>query len=275
MRSCAIHSLRTTVATGAVMLLLLTNGSVRAEDEMEELLRESQVMEVQPEQIIAEKNLFSADRKRWDMPEKQKPQAVVKPAERQDINRITLYGTIIVGERRQAILRAQAVRRRGARMAAAAIQDNRPYMVGDYIEGYQLTEIHPRKVVLHDESTGEDFDIFVSEEKTDRVAVKTEIREDPRVAAAAASARAGAAAAATGQDTRRAVPAPRRAETSTMLRQRAQRSLNVLKTRDSDLVRRQAQRDIARLEQLLPHMSPEEQQEFAKMKVELDAMMKK
>lgn len=206
---------------------------------------------------IVENNLFHPERREWTV-EKRKKRVIKKPKkkDRSFLNKLLLYGTIESGGQYYALLRAsRRPRRRGP--------SNSLYMVGDYIQGYVVREITPDKVVLGDPSTEETFVIHIDDERKKRTAVKTRIAPERRSARSAA--RSSTAEKRAGKKI-----IPRRALTVTRLKKRLQRSLRILKRRDSRLVRKQALRDYNRLKKLMPHMSDEDRREVAALKRRLD-----
>lgn len=211
--------------------------------------------------LIIENNLFSPEREKWELQEKTPQKSpTLTPQEKKEIGDIVLYGTVITPQTRCAVLRADKRRGRGP------VDQRRPYEEGDYIKGFLVAAIEPKRVVLRDEDTAQDFYIYISEEKQDRSAVKTEIKSDPQPVAA---------------DDRDAPAAgtpkkiiPRRAQTTDLLKKRVERSMRILKRRDSALVRKQVQRDLEKLDKLIPHMSEEDRREVLRLKQEVDKMEK-
>ncbi len=219
------------------------------------------------ENVIIEKNLFSPERKKWEMPKKDKPKTAGKNKKNEDINAISLYGTVITEDKSYAILRSKKSKGKGRRKKGTSGGDKHPYMVGDYIGGYLVKEIKPKNVVLRDEAKEEEFVIFISEEKKDRSAVKTEIKNETPVGEPGKKGKKPSDAAA------KKKPRPRKAETTSVLKKRMERHLKVLKRRKSALVKKQALRDYKKLEKLMPDMQDPERREIFEMKKELDKLL--
>ena len=207
--------------------------------------------------IIVEKNLFSPERKKWEMPEKDKAdkKSVKKKG---DISEIQLFGTVIGLGDRHAVLRSK----KGQKFK------NRTYKVGDYIRGYCIKEIERKKVVLSDEREKEDFIIFLNEGKKDRTAVKTEIKdESPEVYQAS-----GKVTKKKGKKDR--IIRPKKAKTASFLKKRLNRHVKVLKNKKSSLVVKQAKKDLKKIQRLLPYMSVEDRREVSSLKKEIEKLGK-
>lgn len=222
--------------------------------------------------MIIENNLFSPEREKWEIQEKTPQKSLaLTPQEKKEIGDIVLYGTVITPQTRCAVLRQGRGRGRGP----CPVDQNRPYEEGDYIKGFFVAAIEPKRVVLRDEDSGEQFYIYISEEKQDRSAVKTEIKPDPRRVAAEAAEQeetAGSSRAPAAGTPKKIIP--RRAQTTDLLKKRVERSMRILKRRDSALVRKQVARDLEKLDKLVPHMSEEDRREILRLKQEVDKMEK-
>ena len=228
------------------------------------LPQQEQPQEQEPGDIIVDKNLFSPDRTKWvmDRPRKGKKEAKTV-VESRKLASLELYGTIMAGERRYAVMRTQKPARGKSRGSSL-------YMPGDYAGGYLIKEIGRRKVVLQDEGSNEEFEIYINEGKKDRSAVKTEIRQ----AALGESEKGRTSKESTRKKSIRKVPRPKKAQTSSSLRKMLKRDLRVLKSKNSTLVRKQAERDYKKLEKLLPFMSDKERSEVSEMKKQLDQLIR-
>ena len=212
--------------------------------------------------IIVEKNLFHPERKKWEM-KKKKSKSNKKPGKKKKVlSKIELFGTIMDGDKRCALLRTKKGRSKN---------ENRVYTVGDYIGGYCIKEIERKKVVLKDETTNEDFIVYINEGKKDRAAAKTEIREEsPRLTKKTATAKGKTKS--TDRKIKRKAPNPKKAKTADFLRKRLQKHVKILKRKKSRLVKRQAEKDYKKLEELLPYMAPEDRRQALDLKKELDGL---
>ena len=208
------------------------------------------------EDIFVEKNLFSPERKKWVMedPQVKKPEA---EKVKKEIADISLYGTVIAGEERYAVLRTKKKANPGAEVKT-------PDAVGDYIGGFLIKEIEPKRVVLRDVSEDKEYQIFINDESKDRTVEKTEIK----VARADASDNAIVPTRRKG----RTPPPPKQVDNVDQLKAKVQRSLDILKTNKSELVRKQAERDLQKLEQMAIGMSDNDLQDLARMKHELEKL---
>jgi len=210
-----------------------------------------------PDDIIVEKNLFSPERKKWVM-EEPKAKSADQEKVKKEIADISLYGTAISGGERYAVLRSKKGDKKDA---------NKPYMVGDYVSGFLVKEIDTKRVVLRDESDAKEYLIYMNDENKDksveRTAEKTEIKmpEPPEASDNATAA---------GAKGKRKPPRPRPAENTDMLKKKVQKSLDILKSNKSDLVRKQAERDITKLEKMLPTFTDQDMQDLTRMKQELE-----
>ena len=224
-----------------VILMPVLEGPVQAEEK-------------DTDDIIVEKNLFSPDRKKWVM-EKPSGKKPGKPQKtKKELSKIELYGTVVSDNQSYAVLRTKKGDKR-----------KDVYMVGDYISGHFIKEIDQRKVVLTDESGNEDFIIYINEGKKNRTAAKTEIREEVPVSRTKEKAARKAK--------KKTSSKSQKSKTSGFLKKRLKRDLNVLKSKKSKMVERQAQKDYKKIEKLLPQMTDQERREVLELKKELDSMI--
>ena len=116
--------------------------------------------------IIIEKNLFSPDRKKWVS----EPASAKKSSDKlakKEINDLILMGTAIRGKDRYAVLHAKK---------DATKAGFKPWMKGDYVQGYLLKEIEEKMVVLQDEAENKEYILYLNDEKKERVAEKTAVK---------------------------------------------------------------------------------------------------
>ena len=201
--------------------------------------------------MIAKKNLFSPDRKEWIMEKTDsKANEAKKAVSKIDLKQIKLMGTVIVGNERKAVIKNSLKKGTG--------KDADVYMTGDYIEGYLLKEIGEKKVLLTNTDTNDSVELFLHEgaaqrstEKTDVTMPAPEIKpEKPRYA-------------------------PKKGETGKDLINRAQKTMQVLKNNSSEMVKKQAERDLEKLDKLMGSMSEEERSEAIQLRKSLNEMQKK
>ncbi len=208
-------------------------------------------------ETIVEHNLFHNDRQKWIMQDKPKVSQGVKKEikkERKNLAKIELFGTVLSGDIRLAIVRSAGRKKR---------QKNNTFMEGDYIYGYLLKEIGRKKIVLYDDGYKEDFVIYLNEGKKKRAGAKTKIESPSRVKALDKKGK---------PKTR--TPKPKKAKTAKFLKKRLQRDIKVLKSKDSRLVRKQAKKDWKKMQKLLPFVDEKERHEIIGIKKQLDAVMK-
>ncbi|MCX5898623.1 MAG: hypothetical protein NTY29_10575 [Proteobacteria bacterium] len=205
----------------------------------------------EPYSLISKKNLFSPDRKEWIMEKTDsKANEAKKAVPKIDLKQIKLMGTVIVGNERKAVIKNSL--KRGAGKEADV------YMTGDYIEGYLLKEIGEKKVLLTNTETNDSVELFLHEGAAQRSSEKTDVTmpapetkpEKPRYA-------------------------PKKGETGKDLMNRAQKTMQVLKNNSSDLVKKQAERDLEKLDKLMGSMSDEERSEAIQLRKSLNEMQKK
>ena len=239
--------------------------------------------------IIIEKNLFHDQRQKWEMEKSQTKGSSSQsgPKEKQNIDQINLFGTVIKDSHSYAIMRVtqasaqQAAQRRASRRSPEGAdagrggapggeqgkQNNRPYAIGDFISGYQVFEIRPESVLLQDPYDSKRYEIFMNDSQTERTAVRTEIVQDtpatPRRLRPARikSPRAG----------RRHVPQ--------LLRIRLHRLIlygsalkRTMSDKESDAVPQQAEGEFENLQPLMPDLDEKGQEELERLKSEFERM---
>ncbi len=208
----------------------------------------------EPYAIISKKNLFHPDRKEWIMESSDKKADAAQPnVPKLDPQKVQLKGTVIVGDERKAVVStAGSLLSTGGRAAKKASPSSAEiYMVGDYIEGYLLKEVNEKNILLSSPDGQDTVTIFLHEGSKQRSSEKTPV---PAAAPAVAER-----------------PITRQSpETPQMIQERMKKSMEALKSRDSDRLRQQVERDFNKLQQHFPAMSPQEQQEAILMKKELD-----
>ncbi len=89
-----------------------------------------------PYAIISEKNLFRPDRTGWDI---EKPETKMMD-KKVDIDKLSLYGTIIIGDKKSALIHDKKAKKKDKKSEL--------YSLGDYIGGYVLAAIDEKRVVL-------------------------------------------------------------------------------------------------------------------------------
>jgi hypothetical protein len=207
----------------------------------------------EPYSLISKKNLFSPDRKEWIMEKTDsKANEAKKAVSKIDLKQIKLTGTVIVGNERKAVIKNSLKKGSG--------KDADVYMTGDYIEGYLLKEINEKKVLLTNTDANDSVELFLHEGATQRSSEKTDVTipapapeikpEKPRYA-------------------------PKKGETGKDLLNRAQKTMQVLNNNSSDLVKKQAERDLEKLDKLMGSMSDEERSEAIQLRKSLNEMQKK
>ncbi len=207
----------------------------------------------EPYSLISKKNLFSPDRKEWIMEKTDsKANEAKKAVSKIDLKQIKLMGTVIVGNERKAVIKNSIKKGSG--------KDADVYMTGDYIEGYLLKEINEKKVLLTNADANDSVELFLHEGAAQRSSEKTDVTmpvpapepkpEKPRYA-------------------------PKKGETGKDLLNRAQKTMQVLKNNSSDLVKKQAERDLEKLDKLMGSMSDEERSEAIQLRKSLNEMQNK
>ncbi len=241
------------------------NSGLSAEKESDDVKAVTDDAKSVLDDIIVEKNLFHPERKKWVMKQKKEKKSGKPKTKKPVISKIELFGTIIEGDKSYAVLRTKKRRKKGG--------DNKLYMVGDYISGYYIKEIDRKKVVLKDETANEDFEIFINEGKKNRIAAKTEVREEAPQRIGKQARKAGGS---TGKKQKvksgKKAPNPKKAKTAEFLKKRLKKHAKILKTKKSKLVRKQADKDYKKIEELLPYMSPSDRREVLELKRELDSL---
>jgi hypothetical protein len=207
----------------------------------------------EPYSLISKKNLFSPDRKEWIMEKTDsKANEAKKAVSKIDLKQIKLTGTLIVGNERKAVIKNSLKKGSG--------KDADVYMTGDYIEGYLLKEINEKKVLLTNTDANDSVELFLHEGATQRSSEKTDVTipapapeikpEKPRYA-------------------------PKKGETGKDLINRAQKTMQVLNNNSSEMVKKQAERDLEKLDKLMGSMSDEERSEAIQLRKSLNEMQKK
>ena len=114
------------------------------------LLPLSGFAEEDPYKIISEKNLFRPDRSEWII-EKQDSDL---PQKEVDPDKLELFGTIIVGNKKSALIYKEKPREKGKRTRKSRSRkgsepgETELYSLGDYIGGYIVSAIEEKRVVL-------------------------------------------------------------------------------------------------------------------------------
>lgn len=109
----------------------------------------SSFAEKDPYKIISEKNLFRPDRSEWVI-----EKAKETKDKHVDPDKLELFGTIIVGDEKSALIYKEKARKKGRRSKLSRMSRSRKgkkaelYSPGDYIGGYILSKIEEKKVVL-------------------------------------------------------------------------------------------------------------------------------
>lgn len=114
------------------------------------LLPHAGFAEKDPYSIISEKNLFRPDRSEWviEKTDSNLPQKAVDP------DTLELFGTIIVGDKKSALIYHEKPREKARDTRKGRIIRKRQrkkaelYSPGDYIGGYTVSKIEEKKVVL-------------------------------------------------------------------------------------------------------------------------------
>ena len=235
-------------------------------------------------EIIVENNLFNNERQKWEMEivEKKDP-SQGGSGERQKIEQISLFGTVIKDSTSYAVMRVtkQAEARKAGRRAtrnggrgkknnksAAQLQDTkRPYAVGDFIGGYQVVEINPDLVLLQDSSDKKRYEVFMNDTQTERTVVRTEIAEDRSEASKPGQAKTRRPPKSPGDSSKSSASAKR-------MRQRFERDIQRLRNDKNDAAAQQAERGWKKLQPLMPSLDEKEQKELMNLRSELDSLRK-
>lgn len=120
-----------------------------------------------PYEVISKRNLFRPDRKEWIL---DKPDGAVLD-KKVDTSKLELYGTIIVGDKKHALIfdkgsdekSAPGGRRAGRRGQKPTDKKAEVYALGDYIGGYVISAIKEKRVVL--DYYGEKVTLYLHEGK--------------------------------------------------------------------------------------------------------------
>ena len=104
------------------------------------------------------------------------PEKKAKEEENQEVNDIVLSGTIVSEGIQSAILSLNP-RSKKKRSGGRKSVESHLYMEGDYIGGYLIRQVQESFVVLSDETSSEDFNIFLYDSNKDRTFVKTKIKK--------------------------------------------------------------------------------------------------
>jgi len=212
---------------------------------------------------IVEKNLFSPEREKWTMESPDKTKKALK-GKKDKVDDIILSGTIVSDRIKSAVLAVSTKRKPGKSSI---------YMEGDYMSGYLLKEISERNVVLQDVQSGEDYVIFLNDEKKNRTAVKTEIKERPK--SVRADDNIGRKKEGRKKKKKKTRIVTTHAESGAVMKKRLQKSLDILERKNSSLVLKQAENDYRKLKKLSPGMSASEKKEIRAMRKQLDEIKKK
>jgi hypothetical protein len=209
-----------------------------------------------PYAIISQKNLFHPDRKEWIMESSDKKADDTKASvPKLDPQKVKLQGTVIVGDEHKAIVSTtgniMAVGGRMPKRAIAGAGNAEIYMVGDFIEGYLLKEVNEKNILLSSPDGQDAVTIFLHEGSKQRSSEKTPVPAAPAPVVE-----------------RRVVR--QNQETPQMIQERMKKSMELLKGRDNERLRRQVERDFTKLRKNFPAMSQQEQQEAILMKKELE-----
>ena len=210
----------------------------------------------EPYEIIAKKNLFHPDRKEWIMESTDKKGDDAKlSVPKLDPQKVQLKGTVIVGDERKAIVStAGNIMAAGGRLpkrAASGAGTAEIYMVGDFIEGYVIKEVNEKNILLSSPDGQDAVTVFLHEGSKQRSSEKTPVPAAPVPVEERRAVRPGA-------------------ETPEMIQERMKKSMEVLKGKDNERVRKQVERDFNKLQKHFPAMSPQQQQDAILMKKELE-----
>lgn len=193
--------------------------------------------------IIVEKNLFSPQRKKWLLEDKKKQPPKKGPDIQKQLAQIILYGTVRTDEYDYAVIRINKNKNMRTH--------NNLFMVGDCINGFMIEDIGEKKIVLAASGTKDSYEIYLNDGKKDRSVIKTALPTTKPVK---------------GKYSRK----PRKAETLEVLKRRLRKSINILKSNKSALVKKQAERDLKKIERMLVGMPDKQVQEIVNLKQELE-----
>ena len=143
-----------------------------------------------PYDVISKKNLFRPDRKEWII---DKPDGTMVD-KKVDTSKLELYGTIIVGDKKNALIFDKGTNEKGApkgkrasKPGSAAEKKAELYALGDYIGGYVISSIKEKRVVL--DYYGEKVTLYLHEGKEPTKGDVTPIDEEKPQPQAPAKAR--------------------------------------------------------------------------------------
>jgi len=239
--------------------------------------------------IIIEKNLFNDQRRKWEMekPKSKGGSSQAGSTERQNIDQIKLFGTVIKDERSYAVMRVapspQELRRsprvpRGRSRRAAISspktpETKRPYAVGDYIGGYKIAEIKSGSVLLEDPFDSNRYEIYMNDGRTERSAERTEVPEEKT----ATPPQPGGEPPGKGSrppDKSKSPPrvSPKQSQAADFMRQRFERDMQIMRNDANDAVSRQVERDWERLQPMLPALDDKRREELLRLKEEFEKL---
>ena len=120
-----------------------------------------------PYDVISKKNLFRPDRQEWII---DKPDGTMLD-KKVDTSKLELYGTIIVGDKKNALIVDKGTDNKGAPKGRSASKRGKStaankaelYALGDYIGGYVISSIKEKRVVL--DYYGEKVTLYLHEGK--------------------------------------------------------------------------------------------------------------
>jgi hypothetical protein len=205
----------------------------------------------EPYSIISKKNLFHPDRKEWIMEKTDSKAGDAKKAvPKIDLKQIRLLGTVITGNEKKALIKNNL--KKGSEKRADI------YMVGDYIEGYLLKEIGEKKVVLANAESNDSVELFLREGSAQQ---RSSEKTDVTMPVSAPEPKPG-----------KPRYAPKKGESGRDLLNRAQKTMQMLKNNSSDMVKKQAERDLEKLDKLMGSMSDEERSEAIQLRKSLNEM---
>jgi hypothetical protein len=206
-----------------------------------------------------EKNLFSPDREKWTMEpyDRSSKEAKVKQGK---IDDIILSGTIVSDKVKSAVLSESAKKKPGKASF---------YLEGDYMSGYLLKKINEKSVVLEDGQSGEEYVIFLNDGKKNRIAVKTEIKDDSTKRKIDKGLRKQRNA------KEKKDMAGKSADERLRIKEGLRKSLDRLEKNKSRLDLKKAENDLRKLRKTYPQMTDEEKKEVGDLGKKLEGLKKK
>jgi hypothetical protein len=145
----------------------------------------STVEAADPYDVISKKNLFRPDRTEWII---DKPDSTMLD-KKVDTSKLELYGTIIVGDKKNALIFDKGTQEKSARKgkktpkrggakakAKAKAKKAELYALGDYIGGYVISSIKEKRVVL--DYYGEKVTLYLHEGKEPTKGDVTPLEDD-------------------------------------------------------------------------------------------------